>query len=228
MIRNSSRVGNFCRSERGGGTVMSLFVVVIIAVLMSLGLDATNGWRNRTYLTSVADMGAHAGAVAIAHKKTDEEIIADVQMVIETNMPTDFWGNVVDADTDIVLADYDVETKTWSQGTLYRPNAVIVHVERTKSRGNAVSTFLMQFVGINSLDVQAVSAGVFDRSGLCSATDGIYGVGRVRISSQGYFGATMRRTPASIRLNITCSCRTSGSTSFRPWMTSQAVSTTAR
>ena len=47
----------FVHHEDGGGTVMSLFIVIILAMLLGIALDATNGWRNRTYLSSAADMG---------------------------------------------------------------------------------------------------------------------------------------------------------------------------
>lgn len=178
---------HFVRREDGGGTVMSLFVVIILAMLLGIALDATNGWRNRTYLSSAADMGAHAGAVAIAQGVADADVAVEVRRVVEANLPTDSWGNVIDIDTDVTLLEYDTRVGSFVN-TGGSKNAVMVHLERTEARGNPIQTFLLRFVGLDTMDVQALSAGVFDVSGICNATDGIFAQGRVRISSQADVG----------------------------------------
>lgn len=189
MQNVNKSISRFLESTYGGGTVMSLFMLIIMAVVLGLGLDSTNGWKNRTFLTSVADIGAHAGAVAIANGSTEAEVVEEVRRLVETNLPRSVWGNVLDTTSDVVLAEYDIDTKQFVIGGTGDKNAVIVKVERTRARGNPVKTMLMQFVGINTLDTGAISAGVYDESAQCAATDGLFAREKVRVSSQGRFGA---------------------------------------
>jgi hypothetical protein len=188
MQNLNKSISRFLESTYGGGTVMSLFMLIIMAVVLGLGLDSTNGWKNRTFLTSVADIGAHAGAVAIANGSTEAEVVEEVRRLVETNLPRSVWGNVLDTTSDVELAEYDIDTKQFVIGGTGDKNAVIVKVERTRARGNPVKTMLMQFVGIYTLDTRAISAGVYDVSGECNATDGLFAKEQVRVSSQGWFG----------------------------------------
>lgn len=167
---------------------MSLFLIIGMAIVLGITLDSTNGWKNRTYLSSTADIAAHAGAVAIARGETEAEIIESVRASVEANLPSTFWGNVFDVNSDVVLADYDVQTADFTFGGLGEKNAVLVKLSRTNARGNAISTYLMRFIGITELETGAISAGVFGQSGICAATDGLFAVEQVRVSSQGRFG----------------------------------------
>ena len=187
MTLRLQRVLRFWDDERGVGTTFSLFVFVCLAMIVGLMVDTTNGWRNKTYLQSTADIGAHAGAVAIARGLDDQGIRGEVTRLVQANLPTGFFGQVVDAQADIFLAYYNPETKTFEPSP--DTNAVIVRVERTAARGNPVTTFLMQFAGVDSFDMHAISAAVFDVNGDCTASDGVYAKEQVTLTSQTYIGA---------------------------------------
>ena len=188
-IRYTNPAGRFLRDSHGGGTVMSIFLMIGMAIVLGITLDSTNGWKNRTYLSSTADIAAHAGAVAIARGETEAEIVESVRASVEANLPRTVWGNVFDADYDVVLAEYDIDTTDFTFGGTGEKNAVLVKVGRTAARGNAIQTYLMKFAGVTELETGAISAGVYDESALCAATDGLFAREQVRVSSQGTFGA---------------------------------------
>ena len=175
----------FARREDGGGTVFSLFLFIILAMLLGLMVDATNAWRNRTFLTSVADIAAHGGAVALAMGKTDVEVAAEAARLVEANLASGFFGAVIDAESDVTLAHYNSDLRVFeSTGS---KNAVIVRVGRTEARGNPVGTYLLRFAGIDLWNVTAQSAAVFNET--CGATDGIYAKGKVTLTSQNDIGS---------------------------------------
>lgn len=187
-MRAAGNLGRFARDEQGAGTSLSLMIFVILAMVLGLAVDSTNGWRNRTYLTSTADMGAHAGAVALANDMTQSEIISEVERVVSQNMPTSFFGQVLDATTDVTFAYYDPITKAFD-ASASDYNTIVVRLERTRARGNPIGTFLMRFAGSDALEAKAVSAAVFDVNGDCSSTDGIFAQDQVTLTSQTNVGA---------------------------------------
>ena len=173
-----------CR-EDGGGTVFSLFLFLILAMLLGLMVDATNAWRNRTFLTSVADIAAHGGAVALATGKTDAEVAAEAARLVEANLAAGAFGAVLDAESDVVLMHYDPASRVFSPTG--PKNAVVVQVGRTEARGNPVATYLLRLAGFDLWNVTAESAAVFNET--CGATDGIYAKGQVTLTSQNDVGS---------------------------------------
>ena len=111
MPRLFNSLRRFLVNTDGAGSILNLYILATMAVLLGIGLDSTNGWRNKTFLSSVSDVGAHAGAVAIANGLSDKEIVQEVRRVVETNLPPSQWGKVLDASADVRLAKYDIETK---------------------------------------------------------------------------------------------------------------------
>lgn len=172
----------FRHDESGSGTVLGLFSFVIVAVILGLMVDGTFGWRNETYLTSVTDIAAHAGAVAYAEGKTEPEIRAAIADVVEANLPRSLFGNVLDATTDIAFVRYDPATGTY--GGTGPDNTVVVRLEQSRARGNPVGTFLLRLAGVWSFDTRAVSAAVYDVNADCHPSDGIYARGKVTLTSQ--------------------------------------------
>ena len=180
-------IRGFARREDGGGTVFSLFIFVTLAMLLGLMLDGTNAWRNRTLLTSVADIAAHGGAVALATGRSEVEVAAEAERLVEANLATGFFGAVMEAESDVLLMHYNAEDRVFE--ATGPKNAVIVRVGRTEERGNPVGTFLLQFAGIDLWNVSAESAAVFRTAAQCNATDGIYAGGKVTLTSQNDIGA---------------------------------------
>ena len=177
----------FARREDGGGTVFSLFLFVMLAMLLGLMVDATNAWRNRTFLASVADIAAHGGAVALATGKSEAEVADEAARLVEANLAGGFFGAVLDAESDVFLVHYDAEARVFE--TTGPKNAVVVRVGRTEARGNPVATYLLRFAGFDLWNVTAESAAVFSEALNCSATNGIYAGGKVTLTSQNDIGA---------------------------------------
>lgn len=176
----------YAEDEDGGGTIFSLFLFVTLAMILGIMVDATNAWRNSTMLASAADMGSHAGAVALANSGAEADAIAAARTQVQINMPTARFGDTVGQSGDIHLLHFDPDTKRLS--TSGPRNAVAVRANQLDERRNAVGTFLLKFAGVMSWDVNAVSVAAFDVSAECSGTDGIYGEARIRASSQNHFG----------------------------------------
>ncbi len=179
----------FVNGEAGAGTAFGLFIFVSIAMCLGLALDFTNTWRNRTYLSASVDIAAHAGAVAIANGATTAEAIAEIEEIVEFNMPTSLFGNVLNATTDVTFASYDPDDGGFDSFSPADPNSVIVEVYRNKNRNNPVATYLMNFLGFDAFNVEAISAAVYDASLACNHSDGIYGKGQVTLTSQTDVGA---------------------------------------
>ena len=177
----------FARDENGGGTVFGLFTFLALAAIAGIGVDTANAYRNQTMLTSVADIGAHAGAVAIAEDMTEQEIRDRIQATVTANLPVSLFGNVMDASTDVVFANYDQASRSFSSAG--PKNAVLVGVQRTRANGNSVGTYLLKFAGINEWNVTATSAAVYDINANCKSTDGIYSKEKVTLTSQIRIGA---------------------------------------
>lgn len=179
--------GHFINSEEGAGTAFALFVFMVLCVLLGVMIDTTNAWRNRTMLAAAADIGSHAGAVALANGASEDEALQAARALVAQNLPITTYGNTVQSDGDVYLLHFDTDTRQ-----LYEDgprNAVAVRSNQLASRGNAVGTFLLDFAGVFSWDVREVSVAVFDVSANCLGTDGLYSKGQIRISSQGYVGS---------------------------------------
>lgn len=174
----------FVRRE-DGGTVFSLFLFIILAMVLGLMVDATNAWRNRTFLASVADIAAHGGVVALATGKTDAEVAAEASRLVEANLASGAFGAVLDPESDVFVMHYNAASKTFE--ATGSKNAVVVRVGRTEARGNPVGTYLLRFAGIDLWNVGATSAAVFNET--CSATNGIYAKGQVTLTSQNDIGS---------------------------------------
>ena len=174
---------HFVRNEGGAGTTLSLFLFVCLVCLLGIMVDATNGWRNRTYMTASADMGAHAGAVGIANGLTDQQIKDEVERIVEANLPVPLFGNTIDTATDVTFAYRDPETGAYdATATTY--NTVIVDIQQTAARGNPVSALMTQFIGTSFYQVRAGSAATYDKAGLCTASEGVFAEGEVTMTTQ--------------------------------------------
>lgn len=175
----------FIQREEGGGTVFSLFVFMVLCVILGVMVDATNAWRNSTMLASAADMGSHAGAVALANESSEADALSAARAQVRSNLPLSIYGSTAERDGDVWLLHYDPDTRQlYDNGPR---NAVAVRANRMADRSNAVGTFLLKFAGVLSWNVNQVSVAVFDVSSKCLGTDGIYSEEQIRVSSQGYF-----------------------------------------
>ena len=181
-----TQADKFINNEDGGGTVFSVFVFMCLCVILGIMVDATNAWRNSTFLASAADMGSHAGAVVLANDGSEEEALEAARAQVRRNISTQFYGDTVGQEGDVFLLSFDPDTRTLS--TTGPRNAVAVRTNRLAERSNGVGTFLLNFAGVLSWDVREVSVTAYEVSAECRGTDGIFSESRIRASSQNRFG----------------------------------------
>lgn len=177
----------FARDEDGAGTVFGLFLFMVIVILGGAALDGSNAWRNATHLSATADAAAHAGAVALANGGAIANIRVAAEAAATANMPETRYGAVVgDAIENIELMHFDTATRILSAGGT--PNAVVVDLGQTRGNTNAVRTFFLRLMGVDSWDVTGRSIAVYDASAECSNVDGIYAEDEISLSSQNSVG----------------------------------------
>lgn len=196
------RVGRFFSDEDGAGTAFSLFLLLILLMFSGLAIDYANGERMRSQLQAAADAGAAAAIIRISdHAEASARAIE----LASANAPTARNGNVVMAE-DVVFGHWNNAEHRLEVGVL-PINAVEVTARRAAANGNALPTFLMQFVGVDRLDVAARSVtlalpancsggGFFSRGKVNSGSNNdyrkgfcLYGDLGVKIGSDTYFEA---------------------------------------
>ncbi|WP_165354719.1 TadE/TadG family type IV pilus assembly protein [Tropicimonas sp. IMCC6043] len=181
-------IHKFLRSDGAAAGIWSIFVFLACAVVAGLAVDGTNALRAREQLQSTADIAAHAGIVELAKGGSRNDIRAAVAASVESNMPRDLFGNPIGASTDaIAIGSYeDGKLVTSSTGD---DDTVALTLIRAPSLGNAVPTFLLKLVGLNSWTIVANSAATFGASEDCAANDGIFARGGIKMTSTAEIGA---------------------------------------
>ncbi|SNS48246.1 TadE/TadG family type IV pilus assembly protein [Tropicimonas sediminicola] len=187
MKQVQSTVRRFAGGESGAGTAFSLYMLIVVLGLLGIMLDSTQGWWNKTRLSAAADIGAHAGAVGIANDMPEAQLKAEVVSIVEENLPRTIFGQVIDGSVDVALVHYDTTKNEFDNAN--DPNTVIVRLQRTRSRGNDIRTFLLKFANVPSFETTVFSAAVFDINGKCTSSDGIYAQSTVTLTSQTDIGA---------------------------------------
>jgi hypothetical protein len=178
----------FASDEDGAGTVFGLFLFMVIVILGGAALDGSNAWRNATHLTASADAAAHAGAVALANGGAIGDVRTMAEAAATANMPEASYGAVVgNAVENIQLMHFDTDTRILTAaGT---PNAVVVDLGQTRGNTNAVRTYFLRLMGVDSWDVTGRSIAVYDATAECSNVDGIYAEDEISLSSQNSVGS---------------------------------------
>jgi hypothetical protein len=179
---------SFASDEEGAGTVFGLFLFMVIVILGGVALDSSNAWRNATHLDASADAASHAGAVALAKGGDIDDVRAAAIWAASRNMPEQRYGEVTGNSLEnIQLMHFDTGTRILSStGT---QNAVVVDLGQTWGNANAVRTYFLRLMGVNSWDVTGRSITVYDASAECSNVDGIYAQDEISLSSQNSVGS---------------------------------------
>jgi Flp pilus assembly protein TadG len=144
----------FRRREDGGLTVLNLFFLATIGILAGIAIDVANVVSARTQLQATADAAAHAALVE-REWHTKQEATDRALAIALQNMPKERFGEVLKPQ-NIIFGDYDRATGTFTEDVNSR-NAVLVQTERLDQNNNAISTFLLQFVGLWNWDVRTSS-----------------------------------------------------------------------
>lgn len=141
----------FRRHQDGGLTVVNLFFLSVLAILGGVAIDVASVVSARTQLQATADAAAHAALVE-REFHTSQEATDKALAVALQNMPQGSFGDVL-TQQNITFGDWDRETRVFT-ADVNSSDAVLVTTERLEQNGNAVTTFLLQFVGLWDWDVR--------------------------------------------------------------------------
>ena len=111
MTHTLPRIARFTKSERGGITALSLFLLISMLMIGGYAVDVSNVMTARTKLQVTADAVAHAALLERELKSEDEAKAAALELAA-LNMPGEAFGNVITAD-EIVFGDWDPESLTF-------------------------------------------------------------------------------------------------------------------
>jgi Flp pilus assembly protein TadG len=137
-------------NSEGNATVFSLFLLTTFLAVGSLAVDYASAASEQQHMQVVAD----AAALAAVHNLPDEAAARTAATnSAGLNAPAQRYGTVVAA-SSVTMGRWDAQTRVFQAGAT-PANAVSVTARRTKANGNAVSTYLMGLIGIDTLDVSA-------------------------------------------------------------------------
>lgn len=188
---------SFRRREDGGLTVVNVFFLSVLAILGGIAIDVASVVSARTQLQATADSAAHAAMVEREWHTADEAREKAVA-VARQNMSQDRFGDVLDPQ-NIVFGDWDRETGVFTQDDNSR-NAVLVTTERDEQNGNAVSTFLLQFIGLWDWEVRTSS--VFETFYPTCLLEGFVADGVIDVqSNNSYFNGFCMHSNSYVTIN---------------------------
>ncbi|MFQ1701244.1 Tad domain-containing protein [Loktanella agnita] len=185
-LRN--KIHSFKTDEDGGATIAGLFFTLFALCIMGLALDQANGWRIRTKMQIATDAASLAGAANLH----DETIARQIAMTV-ANMNLSTTQAITES--DIHLGHIDPETFEFVHGLDENEtfNAVRVDAERNLLRQNSVPTYLLKFVGLDTLDVTTQSVAI--------GSAGLAGGARVGCSDAVFISTKTVQTGGSNELN---------------------------
>lgn len=184
-------------AEDGGISVLNVYFLMTLAILAGVAVDVSNLMSSRTQLQVAADAAAHAALVE-REWNDKEKAVSRALDVAKKNMPVDEFGEVLTAQ-NIVFGTYDRETRAFTADPESR-DAVMVETERVGSNGNAVSSFLLQFVGIMDWDVRRRS--IFETYYPTCLMEGISAQGMIDVqSNNSYFNGFCLHSNDHVSIN---------------------------
>lgn len=154
MTKFANQTSRFARAEHGAMTTFGLFLIATTLLVGGYAIDVSNVMRERTHLQMVADSTGHA-ALLRRELGTVEVAKSAALTVSKANMPTNYYGNVLDV-TNVTFGVWDAKTRTFTPSAGSR-SAVEVEVDRNAANGNPTGTFLLKMVGIQAWDLTAAA-----------------------------------------------------------------------
>ncbi len=169
---------NFVRKCDGALTAFGLFLTIAMICVGGLAMDVANAIMVKTHLQVAADAAAHAALVAREYKSESESQDIGVQVAM-ASLPQNKFGLTIKA-SDIKFGKWD-PVKEEFQIVPGSDDAVLVDTQRIASRSNAVGTYFLRFVGLNSFDL--VSQSVFETYYPTCFREGFVAENRVDVQS---------------------------------------------
>ncbi|MBU3258887.1 hypothetical protein KPG71_02545 [Roseovarius sp. PS-C2] len=187
----------FHQDESGVGSVLSVFLIIMVLIIGGVAVDTSNVWRHHQLLQQTSDVAAHSGAVELAKGNTTADAHAAAVSSVGFNMPKYYYGELFeDQSKDVQLLHYDPVTNKAS--TSGKVNAVAVTLRRSESTNNPVPTYLLRIAdlmkpgpktSLSEWNVEARGVAAFVKTRRCSSSDGLYAKGEVNLTSSSFFGA---------------------------------------
>ncbi|NNE89160.1 MAG: hypothetical protein HKN27_13880 [Silicimonas sp.] len=144
----------FFSRDEGALTAFGLILTIAMIGIGGLALDYANAIMIRTHLQVAGDSAAHA-AIFARDTESEEDAKAIALAVAHRSLPPERFGDTILAD-DIIFGVWDDATDSFVP-TPGEREAVLVNTQRLASRGNAMATYFLNFVGIEEMDVVANS-----------------------------------------------------------------------
>ncbi|MFN0115497.1 MAG: TadE/TadG family type IV pilus assembly protein [Paracoccaceae bacterium] len=145
----------FLAAEDGVATVFNLFVFMMMAILLGLSIDVANAYKARTQMQIAADTASHAALYARA-TNTSANAITKAVNVATYNMGNDKEGTGAIKVSDVEFGTWNDQTRVFTVSATSK-SAVRVTAIRNTARGNGVSTYLLEFIGLKDWDVKTTS-----------------------------------------------------------------------
>ena len=148
MVRRHRRGG----SRRGAIAPLSAFLMIFLLAMVAFAVDVGNICRVQTQTQAVADAAALAGARGLTVSSSQVQSLA----IACAKLNKANGQTVVLQNSDVVLGTWNPTSRTFTaaSGTAQsQGNACQVTVSLTSARGDAVPTFLANFLGVQSVNV---------------------------------------------------------------------------
>lgn len=188
MTRIKHQLSNFIRDEDGGATGWNLAWFAVLAAGSGFAIDVSNARNAKEHLTVTAEAASHAGLVALMDTGSTGDARAAAIASVHRNYPSDVFGPVIaNSTSDIRVAHYNPKDSSWSDSGM--ANAVGVTLRRDESTNNGVSTFLLNWVGLDEWTFSASAATAMAGTQKCSNTEGLFAQGNIQLRSHNGFGA---------------------------------------
>ncbi|MEP1199018.1 Tad domain-containing protein [Tateyamaria sp.] len=144
----------FLSDEDGSATVMSLYMVLIGAVMTGLAIDFQKRHADKTHLQIAADSVAH-GALYSRETSAAGQAKSDALALLDKMLPRTNMGPAITT-ADITFGTWDVENETFLANEGSR-DAVRVYAGMTEYRGNPTPNLILSAIGFKTFDVAAES-----------------------------------------------------------------------
>ena len=144
----SAHARRFARDERAAASVTALFTSLTVLMIGGVAVDHAHGVSARAQLQAVADAASHAAVLRLREGPDAARAAA---------------REIADAHRPGLLSDADIVFGDWTDGGFARVDdpaqatTVAVRTQRAAANGNPLPPYLMRLVGVDSLDVSAVS-----------------------------------------------------------------------
>ena len=177
-------ISRFGRREDGALTAFGLFLIITMIIVGGMAIDVANAVMVRTHLQVAADSAAHAALMTREHR-TEAQAKAQAILIAQASLPPGKFGDTIRAE-DIQFGRWDAASDTF----IVIPGSdqgVMVSTQRLQTRGNAMATYFLKFIGMWNMNV--VSQSVFETYYPTCFREGFVAEGRVDVQSNNRYRA---------------------------------------